>query len=113
MEIDELQAEIDQIKQRMERFGENKQGNDNIKLIQETIDFKEENKGKPEYELTELLVPIPSDQKRHFNNIKERIKQKYKNKHKGRSLKNKDGLEKPLAQPAGGKSGKWWLKNKS
>ena len=60
MEIDELEADALRIKQRQEKFGETDEGKRTLEHIQKAIQFKEENKGNPEYELSELLEPIHS-----------------------------------------------------
>lgn len=108
MDIEELEAEAEQIKQRQNRFGETEGSKSSLELIQKALEVKENQKGKPEYELSELLEPIPSEQKRHFQNLKKKIADKWKNK-RADKLKSKEKSEK-TEKP--GKE-KWWLKNKT
>ena len=101
MEIDELNAEAESIKKRQERFGETEMSKfkygfllllNSLDQIQKALEFKEQHKGMPEYELSELLVPIPSETKRYYQQIKQKMIQK--NKDKRMKNKNKEEGEK-------------------
>ena len=60
MDIEDLEKAKEKIKQRQERFGETEASKHNLEQIDKAIEFREQNKGNPDYELSELLEPIPS-----------------------------------------------------
>lgn len=102
MDLEDLNAEAEKIRQRQTRFGETQDSKLVLEQLEKIIEIKEKHKGVPEYELGDLLVPIPTEEKQHFMNMKQKLKEKWKAKKESRK---KQGNAK--AEP-----GKWWQKSK-
>jgi len=100
METEELQSEIEDIKKRQGRFGETEESKFNLEQIAKAIEFKVENIGNPQFELKDLFVPLPTDNKRVYNMLKQKRLEKRREKFK--KDKNSEDIEPKKAE--------WWKK---